>query len=87
MTTGIQYMIHANNGLSRAKLALQDIYDGLSLVHIWSMLAWQEIRARYRRSILGPFWLTLSTGILIGHFTANFSGKHFLCISRMSQSV
>lgn len=30
------------------------------------MLAWQEIRLRYRRSVLGPFWITISTAILLG---------------------
>jgi ABC-type polysaccharide/polyol phosphate export permease len=30
------------------------------------MLAWQEIKQRYRRSLLGPFWLTISTGVLVG---------------------
>ena len=29
------------------------------------MLGWSEIRQRYRRSALGPFWLTISTGILV----------------------
>ena len=32
---------------------------------VWSILGWQEVRQRYRRSILGPFWLTLSTGVMI----------------------
>ncbi|MFO0520386.1 MAG: ABC transporter permease [bacterium] len=45
--------------------ALEDVADGLSRVRIWHMLAWQEIRQRYRRSILGPFWLTISTGCLV----------------------
>lgn len=30
------------------------------------MLGWQEVRQRYRRSVLGPFWLTLSTAVMIG---------------------
>jgi ABC-type polysaccharide/polyol phosphate export permease len=30
------------------------------------MLGWSDIRQRYRRSTLGPFWITLSTGIFIG---------------------
>ncbi len=30
------------------------------------MLGWQDVRQRYRRSTLGPFWLTLSMGIMIG---------------------
>jgi lipopolysaccharide transport system permease protein len=32
---------------------------------VWHLLAWQEIRQRYRRSTFGPFWLTLSMGIQI----------------------
>ena len=48
------------------RLALTDLWEGLSSLHLWPMLGWLEIRQRYRRSILGPFWLTLSTGVLIG---------------------
>ncbi len=33
---------------------------------LWLFLGWQDIRQRYRRSLLGPLWLTLSTGIQIG---------------------
>lgn len=47
-------------------LAWADLRDGVLSVHIWPMLAWQEIKQRYRRSTLGPFWLTISTGALIG---------------------
>ena len=39
---------------------------GLRDVHVWTMLAWQEIRQRYRRSTLGPFWLTISTAAMVG---------------------
>jgi ABC-2 type transport system permease protein len=46
-------------------LALKDFKEGVLGVHLWSALGWQEIRQRYRRSILGPFWLTISTGALI----------------------
>lgn len=28
-------------------------------------MAWQDIRQRYRRSKLGPFWITISTGIML----------------------
>jgi ABC-type polysaccharide/polyol phosphate export permease len=51
---------------SNLSLALQDLKSGIGSIYIWPMLGWQEIRQRYRRSILGPFWLTLSTGILVG---------------------
>jgi ABC-type polysaccharide/polyol phosphate export permease len=47
-------------------LALKDLKDGVSSIHIWPMLGWQEIRQRYRRSVMGPFWLTISMGVMIG---------------------
>ncbi|HXM81116.1 MAG TPA: ABC transporter permease [Burkholderiales bacterium] len=46
-------------------LAVRDLRDGLTSIHVWPMLGWSEIRQRYRRSALGPFWLTISTGILV----------------------
>ena len=36
-----------------------------SVVLTANLLAWQDIRARYRRSAIGPFWLTISMGVLI----------------------
>ena len=45
--------------------ALRDLAQGIAAVRIWSTLGWQEVRQRYRRSTLGPFWLTLSTGAMI----------------------
>ncbi|MFM9970237.1 MAG: ABC transporter permease [Burkholderiales bacterium] len=48
------------------ELALKDIVLGLKSTNIWAMLAWQEIKQRYKRSIIGPLWLTISTAVLIG---------------------
>jgi ABC-type polysaccharide/polyol phosphate export permease len=50
---------------SKLNLALHDLRDGLVSVRIWAMLAWQELKNRYRRSTLGPLWLTISTGIML----------------------
>jgi lipopolysaccharide transport system permease protein len=47
------------------KLAVNDIYLGFLNYHIWYFLAWQDIKQRYRRSIIGPFWITISTGIMV----------------------
>jgi len=33
--------------------ALRDLLSGLASIHVWPMLAWQEVRQRYRRSMLG----------------------------------
>lgn len=48
-----------------SKLALQDIYEGISHWRIWLLLSWQDIRLRYRRSQIGPFWLTISMAVTI----------------------
>jgi len=39
---------------------------GLSMYPVWWGLAWLEIRQRYSRSMIGPFWITLSMAIMIG---------------------
>lgn len=45
--------------------ARNDISVGLGAWHVWSILGWHDIRQRYRRSVLGPFWFTLSTLIMV----------------------
>ncbi len=45
--------------------AYQDIINAFKQWRIWVLLGWQDIQLRYRRSILGPFWLTLSIAITI----------------------
>lgn len=49
----------------RQALAVDDVREGLRLWRlIWS-LGFFDIVLRYRGSVLGPFWLTLSTAIMI----------------------
>jgi lipopolysaccharide transport system permease protein len=50
----------------RFRLAAQDLREGFVLWPLSWALAVADIRLRYRGSTLGPFWLTLSTGIMIG---------------------
>lgn len=42
-----------------------DVYRGLRATPLWLLLGWADIRLRYRRSVLGPFWITLSMAVLI----------------------
>jgi lipopolysaccharide transport system permease protein len=42
-----------------------DILVGVRSWRIWGTLGWHDIRQRYRRSVLGPFWFTLSTAIKV----------------------
>jgi len=43
-----------------------DIRVGIGASHVWLALGWHDIRQRYRRSVLGPFWFTLSTMMMVG---------------------
>jgi ABC-type polysaccharide/polyol phosphate export permease len=45
---------------------LSDIVDGWRRRELWEMMALQDIRQRYQRSVIGPFWITLSLGVMIG---------------------
>lgn len=42
-----------------------DIKQGFLDWRIWFILAYQDIKLKYRRSILGPFWLTISMAITV----------------------
>lgn len=50
---------------SRTSRALADLAQGARLWRLWSRLGWQDVRGRYRRSVLGPFWITLSMGLMV----------------------
>jgi ABC-type polysaccharide/polyol phosphate export permease len=50
----------------RAEAGLRDIVHGLLDARLWIRLGWEDVRQRYRRSLLGPFWLTLSMGLMVG---------------------
>jgi len=51
---------------SRAALALTDLAQGVGKSWLWTTLAQQDVKLRYRGSILGPFWQTLTTAVMIG---------------------
>ena len=46
-------------------LAIYDLVEGFRRWPLWVRLGWQDIVLRYRRSIIGPFWLTLSMGVMV----------------------
>jgi len=59
-------------------LTVRDLREGAMAWHIWGHLGWQDVKLRYRRSKLGPLWLTLSAAIFIstiGLLYARFFGQ------------
>lgn len=47
-------------------IAITDITAAIGKLSLVGMLGWQDVRQRYRRSAIGPFWLTISMGVMIG---------------------
>jgi lipopolysaccharide transport system permease protein len=53
---------------SHLKSALRDIEKSWKLRAIWLFLAWEDCSKQYRRTFLGPIWITLNTAIFIFSF-------------------
>jgi len=53
--------------------AAKDISEGFEKKGLWWFMAFSDIRRRYRRTILGPFWTTLSLSIFLGFASVLFS--------------
>ncbi len=43
--------------------AFKDLREGFTQRELWLSLGWQDIKQRYRRSVIGPFWITIATGV------------------------
>src|SRR5476649_1794891 len=54
-------------------LALQDFKKSLAQRRVWLHLGWVEVKQRYRRSVIGPWWISLSMLIFISVMGVVFS--------------
>lgn len=45
--------------------AVDDIMSGVRNWYIWMTMGWLDIKLRYRGSVLGPFWITISMSVTI----------------------
>ena len=43
--------------------AFTDIREGFAHRQLWAHLGWQDIKQRYRRSVIGPLWISISMGV------------------------
>ena len=50
---------------STFKLGLEELKDGFTSHERWLYMAIQDIKLRYRRSMIGPWWVTISTGVMV----------------------
>lgn len=44
---------------------MNDLKEALAKHQLWISLGWNDVLGRYRRSVLGPFWITISMGVTI----------------------
>lgn len=61
-------------------IAIDDFWSGLRQWELWLTLGWHDIRQRYRRSVVGPFWLTISMAAMVG-------GLAYLYVGIFAQSL
>jgi ABC-type polysaccharide/polyol phosphate export permease len=52
--------------------AVNDMREGLRRWRSWSYLSAENVKNRYRRTVLGPWWLTLQMGIFVTGITIVF---------------
>jgi ABC-2 type transport system permease protein len=68
----------ASNPAVSYRSAVGDLRAGMREWELWGHLGWQDIRQRYRRSVLGPIWITISmavTAVALGVLYAGLFGN------------
>lgn len=45
--------------------AWNDITEGARMWRSWWLLAWQQVRSQYRRTVLGPWWISIQRAVFI----------------------
>jgi ABC-type polysaccharide/polyol phosphate export permease len=55
------FATHASKRKAPGSAALADLRQAFGLINVIAYMAVGDLRARYRRSVLGPFWITLGT--------------------------
>ncbi|MFE0022890.1 ABC transporter permease [Amycolatopsis sp. NPDC059021] len=56
--------VHPVSDSKTFKRAFADIKAGFRARELWGHLGWQDIKQRYRRSVIGPFWITISQAVI-----------------------
>jgi ABC-2 type transport system permease protein len=74
MTTSYLIKSSSESMLTRIRVAIAEIVEGIARWELWTSLGWHDIRQRYRRSIVGPFWLTISMGAMIAGLAYLYAG-------------
>jgi ABC-2 type transport system permease protein len=77
----------ASPGVRSWRRAVDDLRDGWRQRQLWGHLGWQDIRQRYRRSVLGPVWITISMAVTAVALGVLYSGLFDIELSRLLPHV
>jgi ABC-type polysaccharide/polyol phosphate export permease len=66
----------------RTRHAVADLWSGLLLWRLWVMFGWIDIRQRYRRALIGPFWITISMAVMVTTLGIIYSSLFHLDIQK-----
>ena len=61
----MSYAVLDSQVLYNTSAAWLDLSRGLANWRLWGRLGWQEIKRRYRRTVIGPFWTSISLAVLV----------------------
>ena len=67
--------------------AIADLRRGWEQRALWGHLGWQDIRQRYRRSVLGPVWITISMAVTAVALGILYSGLFDIPLERLLPHV
>ncbi len=66
MTSVLTSTDDTNAGLrSLAESAAHDLWRGLQRRELWGRLGWIDVRRRYRRTTIGPFWNSITLAVYV----------------------
>jgi ABC-type polysaccharide/polyol phosphate export permease len=51
---------------SLASTAGEDLLNGLMKTELWGRIGWLDVKRRYRRTKIGPFWSSMTLGVYVG---------------------
>jgi ABC-type polysaccharide/polyol phosphate export permease len=54
--------------------ALSDIYEGARMAPLWLSMGWDQTMSRFRRTVLGPFWLSANFLVIAFSMAYVFGG-------------
>jgi ABC-type polysaccharide/polyol phosphate export permease len=58
-------VVHFGAGASKREATIKDLLDGLRRWRLWISLGWLDVKQRYRRAVLGPFWIAISMSVMV----------------------